>query len=62
MDNNNMKTIKFIKDQKISLDGIVYKPYKLAELPARFGCVKFKEGFGMTEWFNYKGLTYVLDV
>ena len=40
MDNNNMKTIKFIKDQKISLNGVIYKPYKLAELPAKFGCVK----------------------
>ena len=62
MDNNNMKTIKFIKEQKISLDGIKYKPCKISDLPPKFGCIKYKEGFGLSEWFNHKGLTYILDV
>tara|TARA_Y100001951_G_C11123413_1_gene174122 strand:+ start:195 stop:389 length:195 start_codon:yes stop_codon:yes gene_type:complete len=61
MDNNNMKTIKFINEHKIKLNGVVYKPYKLADLPPKFGSIEHKEGFGIAEWFNYKGLTYVVD-
>ena len=55
-----MQTIKFLKEDKIKLNGIVYKPYKICELPPSFGesnpdkeCVK--------EWFNYKGYTYIIE-
>ena len=51
MDNNNMKTIKFLKEDRIRLNGITYKPYKICELPPSFG----KD---ILEWFNYKGYTY----
>ena len=52
-------TIKFLKPnlttglQKIQLNGITYKPYTICELPNDFGTSKF------TEWFTYKGLTYI---
>jgi hypothetical protein len=52
MDNNNMKTIKFLKDNYIKLNGITYKPYTICGLPDKFGTE-------ITEWFNYKGLTYI---
>ena len=56
-----MNTIKFLKNNYIKLDNIVYKPYKVYELPERFGMVD-DDGFSyFTEWFNYKGLTYIAE-
>ena len=37
MDNNNMNTIKFLKEERIELNGVVYKPYKICNLPPSFG-------------------------
>ena len=56
-----MKKIKFLTGKRISLDGVVYKPYLLSELPNSFGVIwdEDREDFGISEWFNYKGLTYV---
>ena len=47
----------------LQLDGIIYRPYKVCDLPDNFG-FKYdeetgKEGIG--EWFNYKGYTYIFD-
>ena len=61
-----MNTIEFLKpdittgQQKIQLNGTVYKPYTICELAdTRFGEVD-KEGYSyISTWFNYKGLTYV---
>ena len=53
MDNNNMNTIKFLKEERIELNGVVYKPYKICNLPPSFG----EE---ILEWFNYKGYTYII--
>ena len=75
MDNINVKqiklytmqnTIKFLKPdtttgkQKIQLNGITYKPYTICQLAdTKFGQVD-SDGFSLvTEWFNYKGFTYV---
>jgi hypothetical protein len=65
-----MKTIKFTRDKKIIyLSGIEYKGYNVGDLPNSFG---FKEKylgqdedgidqykFGKSNWFNYKGLTFI---
>ncbi len=59
MDNNNMNTIKHLKEDKVELNGVVYKPYKICNIPARFGCHEFDEKEGISEWFNYKGYTYI---
>ena len=56
-----MKTIKFLKPsmttglQKIKLNGLTYKPYYVCSLPDKFGTDE------ITEWFNYKGLTYIAE-
>ena len=56
-----MNTIKFLKENYIKLNNITYKPYKVCELPERFGMVD-DDGFSyFTEWFNYKGLTYIAE-
>ena len=54
-----VKTIKFLKQERIQLDGVTYKPYKICNIPARFGCHEFDEKEGISVWFNYKGYTYI---
>ena len=57
-----MKKIKFLKEDKIELDGIVYRPYKVCDIPQNFGCITFQdEKEGISEWFNYKGYTYIIE-
>ena len=61
-----MQTIKFLKPdstgkQKIKLNGITYKTHTVCAIPANFGCFEFNNKEGISEWFNYKGLTYILD-
>ncbi len=61
-----MNKIKFLKPslttgkQKIKLNGTTYKPYTICELAnTKFGEVD-ENGYSLvTEWFNYKGFTYV---
>ena len=61
-----MNTIKFLKEnmttglQKIKLSNkngymITYKPYTICNLPPKFGTDE------VTSWFNYKGLTYIIE-
>ena len=55
-------TIKFLKPnlttglQKIKLNGLTYKPYTICQLcDTKFGTDE------ITNWFNYKGLTYIQE-
>lgn len=56
-----MNKIKFLKTKRIKLNGVQYKPYLIGELPSTFGFIynEDKDQDGISEWFNYKGLTYV---
>ena len=56
-----MKTIKQLKNNYLQLGNVIYRPYTVCELPANFGCINFKEKEGVSEWFNYKGFTYLFD-
>ena len=56
-----MKTIKQLKNNYLQLVNAIYRPYTVCELPANFGCLEFNNKEGISEWFNYKGLTYILD-
>ena len=58
---NDIPTIKFLKSKEIKLGGKLYKPYLIGDLPQRFAFIynDDEEQDGITEWFNYKGLTYV---
>jgi len=55
-----MQKIKFLKDNYIKLGETVYKPYTICQLAdTSFGAI---DNYGcsiVTEWFNYKGFTYV---
>ena len=39
-----------------------WRAYDLGNIPKNFGCNEFEtDTEGISEWFNYKGLTYVRD-
>ena len=40
-----MNRIEFLKDNRIKLNGIAYKGYKICELPNQFGVTQ-EDGFG----------------
>ena len=60
-----MQSIKFKSNKTIKIGDDIYKPYNVGNLPPSFG---FKSQAnsngdiqeGISKWFNYKGLTYVL--
>ena len=56
-----MQKIKFINSSTIKINHTTYKGYNIGELPKRFAFIYNLENDkeGITEWFNYKGLTYV---
>ena len=54
-----MNIIKYLKEDKIQLNRAIYKPYTICSIPERFGCIEFNEKEGISEWFNYRGYTYI---
>ena len=56
-----MQKIKFLKNNYVQLNNLIYKPYTVCELPNTFG-LEDEDGYSLiTEWFNYKGFTYIFD-
>ena len=56
-----MNKIKHLKNNKVALNSIIYKPYTISNLPSKFGSVD-EYGFSyITTWFNYKGFTYIAE-
>ena len=55
-----MNKIKFLKNNYIQLNQTIYTPYTICQLAdTNFGQVD-NDGYSLiTEWFNYKGFTYV---
>ena len=53
--------------KKIILNGTIYVPYEVCELPKNFGfhdkepAIELRSREAITKWFNYKGLTYVAE-
>jgi hypothetical protein len=58
-----MEAIKFLSEKKIKLGGVLYKPYTLGSLPPLFAFIydANEDRDGITNWFNYKGLTYITE-
>lgn len=44
-----------------SVNGQLYRAYEVGNLPAKFGCINWKEGDGISGWFtnHASGLTFV---
>ena len=55
-----MQTIKHLKNNYIQLNQTIYKPYTICQLAdTSFGQVD-EDGYSIvSQWFNYKGFTYV---
>ena len=62
-----MKLTHSNSKKAIILNGTTYIPYEVHELPKNFGfhdaepVAGTREKEAITEWFNYKGLTYVAE-
>jgi len=56
-----MQTMKHLKNDYVQLGNLIYKPYTVCSLPANFGCIEFNEKEGISQWFNYKGYTYLFE-
>ena len=56
-----MQTIKFLQNNHIRLNNKTYKGYHIGDIPKSFGFIynQDTEQEGKSEWFNYKGLTYI---
>ena len=57
-----MQRIKFTsKTTAKTSEGLKYKGYAVGELPPTFGFIynEDTDKEGKSEWFNYKGLTYI---
>ena len=44
-----MNDIKFLKDKRIQLDGRIWRPYCISDLPNNFGCIEYGESNGVAE-------------
>ncbi len=56
-----MQSIKYLKNDYVQLGNLIYKPYTVCGLPSAFGEVD-ENGYSLiTEWFNYRGYTYIFD-
>ena len=60
-----MQRIKHLKNDYVQLGNLIYKPYKVCNLPPSFGEYEEDEQGNkyalIDEWFNYKGYTYLFD-
>ena len=56
-----MNKAKFYQNKNIKLNGVMYKPYFIGNLPKKFAFIynEDKDQDGITQWFNYKGFTYI---
>ena len=63
-----MKKLKIVSKTRMKMDNeygafYYYKGYLLGDLPPKFAYIydENKETFGINEWFNFKGLTWVKE-
>ena len=62
-----MQKIQFFKNKNSQpcalLGEKAYRGYTISNLPKSFGFIynESKDQEGITEWFNYKGLTYICE-
>ena len=64
-----MNRIKFTSKTTLKLNNIKYKGYLIGDLPPSFGFDQKFDGiddkgkdkfkYGISQWFNYKGLTWI---
>ena len=53
--------LKQVDKTTIKLNNTTYKGYNVGELPPSFGFKYDEDKQGKFQWFNYKGLTYIIQ-
>ena len=55
-------SIKFLKNNFIKVNGVLYTPYFVGDLPQSFEFIfdAENEKDGISKFFNFKGLTYII--
>jgi hypothetical protein len=58
-----MQALKFKSKTRLVYQDIVYRGYSISEIPKSFGFIydENEDKDGITEWFNYKGLTWIAE-
>jgi hypothetical protein len=58
-----MQALKFKSKTKLIYQDTVYRGYSISEIPKSFGFIydENEDKDGITEWFNYKGLTWIAE-
>ena len=58
-----MQALKFKTKTRVIFNGRLYKGYGISEIPSAFGFIydENNDKDGITEWFNYKGLTWIAE-
>ena len=56
-----MNIIKFTNKTNLKLNNVKYKGYLIGDLPPSFGFKYNDKKQGINKWFNYKGLTWIVD-
>jgi hypothetical protein len=58
-----MQALKFKTKTRLIFNGILYRGYSISEIPSAFGFIydENNDKDGITEWFNYKGLTWIME-
>jgi hypothetical protein len=58
-----MQVLKFKSKTRLVYQDIVYRGYSISEIPKSFGFIydENEDKDGITEWFNYKGLTWIAE-
>ncbi len=58
-----MQALRFKSKTKLVYQNIVYRGYSISEIPKSFGFIydENEDKDGITEWFNYKGLTWIAE-
>lgn len=59
-----MQSLKFKSKTRLILNGIkLYRGYSISEIPSKFAFIydEYEDKDGITEWFNYKGLTWIQE-
>jgi hypothetical protein len=58
-----MQALKFKSKTRLVYQDVVYRGYSISEIPKSFGFIydENEDKDGITEWFNYKGLTWIAE-
>lgn len=56
-----MNTIKITSKTTLTLNSVKYRGYEVGSMPSSFGFIvdEIDDKYGISNWFNFRGLTYI---